>query len=130
MRRGLARLRTLARGLMVVASLFFAVQGAFAFRAQATETHTQGPWVWHAHVEDDGSRHFHVHRIDPDGGGHVDHDGKLVCCAAMSAAALPTVSSVPLPAAISADFTGLTVSLPPGLDPGGPRRPPRTPDIA
>lgn len=130
-RPGLPRLRIVARILMVVAALFFAAQGAFAFRAQAAETLAKGPALWHAHFEEDGSRHVHAHAVDADGGGHLDLHGKLKCgSAAVSAAAVPNFSVVTLQEVTLAAFSRLVASLPRGLDPGGLRRPPRTPNIA
>ncbi len=130
-RRGFARLRGLARGLMVVAAFAFAVQGIAAMSFAAGDS-ADGIAVWHAHVLDDGTKQVHAHAPGKDGdGGHHDHDGKLKACGVHAAASMPPPVALPeLIAPGGRAFAELAAQLPRGLDPGGLRRPPRTPDIA
>jgi hypothetical protein len=125
----LASLKVPARGLMVVAAMLFAIQGTLSVSAKAAESLASGPAIWHAHVNNDGQKHVHVHPIDPDDGGHIDRDGKLKGCAAVSLAAMPSIPSVSAPPAMSDSFFDLNALLPPGLDSGGLQRPPRIPSI-
>lgn len=119
------------RRIMMLAAFAFAFQGVSLAHATAGEAPKSGLPIWHTHEDDDGSRHVHVHRIDEDGGGHYDKDGKLKAGSAQVAAALPGPFNAPLTILPEASpFLLASAQLPSGLDPGGPRRPPRTPDIA
>lgn len=116
---------------MMLAALAFALQGVSFAYAKAGEALESGLAIWHVHKDANGSRHVHAHGIDKDGGGHYDHNGKLKSGSCQVVGALPVPVNALLAITLKmGSLVLLPAQLPSGLDPGGLKRPPRTPDIA